>query len=76
MEEEANVKKKPNPWPWIIGILLFVVISWGLYEYLRRSENPDNTGAPYIREAVIRDADDHSKTTPADTMDIEGTEIE
>jgi hypothetical protein len=76
MEEEIDVKKKPNPWPWIIGILLFVVISWALYEYLRRSENPDDTGAPYIRESVIRDADDHSKTTPADTMELENTEIE
>lgn len=76
MAEEIIVNKSRNPWPWIIGILLFVVISWALYEYLRDSENPDDDGAPYIRESVIRDADDNSKSTPADTMNLEGTEIE
>ena len=76
MADETTVKKQKNPWPWIIGIFLFVVISWALYEYLRRGENADEDEAPYIREAVIRDADDHSKSTPADTMQLEGEEIE
>ena len=76
MAEEIIVTRKRNPWPWIIGILLFVVISWALYEYLRESENPDDEGAPYIRESVIRDADDHSKSTPGDTTELKGEEIE
>ena len=69
MAEEEKVQKTRNPWPWIIGILLFVVISWALYEYLRKSENPEEGGAPYIRESVIRDADDHSKSSPLDTTE-------
>jgi len=69
MAEEEKVQKTRNPWPWVIGILLFVIISWALYEYLRKSENPEETSAPYIRESVIRDADDHSKSTPLDTTE-------
>ncbi|MGI8892869.1 MAG: hypothetical protein ACR2GN_05350 [Bacteroidia bacterium] len=76
MAEEETVIKTRNPWPWIIGILLFVVISWALYEYLRKSENPEDSGAPYIRESVIRDSDDNSKSTPGDTMELEESEID
>jgi hypothetical protein len=68
MADEVIVSKERNPWPWIIGIFLFVVISWAIYEYLRRSENRDEVGVPYIRESVIRDADEPARVTPADTL--------
>ena len=77
MAEDETIKKQKNPWPWVIGIFLFVVISWALYEYLRDHENAEGDEAPYIRESVIRDADDNSKSTPADTMELKNeVEIE
>lgn len=57
---EINIEKKKNIWPWIIGLVLILLLLWGLAEMM---DNDDD-----VREVPTEPAATEPATTePATT---------
>lgn len=60
---EINIEKKKNIWPWIIGLLLLLLLLWGLAEMM---DNDDQTQQqlPAATEPAANADNKDAATTP------------
>lgn len=49
--EEIRIERRKSPWGWIVGLLLLLLLAWGVYQWIQRNGIVD-TGAPAATATV------------------------